>query len=82
MSDYPTIDDVPEDWIPLGEQSDDSNIDGETFIKPKSNGFELIRFKHGGENKSMAFFDVEAKQLISRLAEYQHDKFRKRRNQQ
>lgn len=82
MSDYPTLDDVPDDWIPLSEHSEDSNINGETFIKPKNMGFELIRYHANKENESMTFFDVEAKQLIARLGEYQHDKFRKRRNRQ
>lgn len=78
---YPTLDDVPEDWVPL-TTGEGENIDGETFIKPTSNGFRLLRYHADSENDDMAFFDVEARDLIAALAEYQHDKFRSRRMRQ
>ena len=81
MSDesYSTIDDVPEDWIPVGDCTDDQNIIGMRFIVQKSMGIKIVEYQDG-ENNELHFFDSEIPDLMSVFAEYLHDAFRRRRN--
>jgi hypothetical protein len=79
MSEYDTLADVPDRWIPLRDWGEDSNIEGATFIDTTGSGFKLIRYHSNAANKTLRFYDTEAKDLINRLAEYQHDAFRRRR---